>query len=396
MAPYYEFLTGILIILTLGIGSFFINILLHELGHAIPILVWSKKKVKVYIGSFGDPQRSWRLPLGRLELYLKYNPFLWYRGMCKPGERLSVNKTIAYIAMGPLVSLLIAGTCYLLLKTIEPNHDQTVVLTTLMLIGAAVTFSSMIPNNRILPTFSGDMVRNDASLILQIWETRNMPTGYWDARDKIGQKDYAGAAALLEGVIGQGHSNAQLYRLAKGVHLMAGEYARSKELMDLIRRDYRVTLEDEIDEAVYMTLLGRHQQAVALNGKLLETHFNNFLILNNMSYSLIAIGQAEAAMVHAERGIKAAPRFAHLYSNRGWAKMELGQWEEGLEDARHANELDDKIAHPYRLFGLYELNSGNLEQARTWFLKARSLDPHIQFVDAPLIEIERRLGGLPE
>ncbi|HWB93056.1 MAG TPA: tetratricopeptide repeat protein [Puia sp.] len=391
MVPFFEFLGALSLIIALGIGGFFLNVLLHELGHAIPILLWSQKKTGIYIGSFGDPRKSLRLPLGRLVLYLKYNPFLWYRGMCKPGERLSVPKTIIYTAMGPLVSLLITGTCYLMLKTVDRGHDQTVVLVTLMVIGGILTLSSAIPNNKLTLTFSGGIARNDATQIVQLWKTRNMPMEYQEAINMLREKDYAGAVALLEAVIGQGHANVELYRLASGTHLMAGDYARARELMDLIRRDYRVRLEDEINEAVYMTLMGRHRQAVALNGKLLELHFNNFLLLNNMSYSLIAVGEAEKALDYANRGITLAPKFAHLYCTRGWARMELGQWEEGLEDARHAQKLDKKIAHAYRLFGLYELNSGHLEEAKTSFLEARSLDPRIQFVDEHLIEIERRL-----
>lgn len=395
MTPVYALLTALTRILALGIGGFFLNVLLHELGHAIPILLWSEKKTSIYIGSFGDPQKSLRLPFGRLILYLTYNPFLWFRGMCQPGERLSVPKTIIYTAMGPLVSLLITGMCYLLLKTVGPNHNQTVLLVTLMVIGGMLTLSSSIPNNKLLPTFSGGIAKNDATQIIRLWKTRTMPSEYWEATNKLGQKDYAAAAALLEEVIRQGHGNAELYRLVSGTHLMAGEYVRAKELMDLIRRDYRVRLEDEINEAVYMAMIGRHRQAVALNGKLLELHFNNFLLLNNMGYSLIAIGEAKKALTYVDRGIELAPRFVHLYCNRGWAKMEMGQWEEGLADARYAQKLDDKNAEAYRLFGLYDLNRGNLADARASFLQARSLDPRIQFVDEHLIGIDRRLGGSP-
>ncbi|MBK8341854.1 MAG: M50 family metallopeptidase [Bacteroidetes bacterium] len=34
------------------------TVLFHELGHAIPAILMSKKAVTIYIGSYGDPKRA--------------------------------------------------------------------------------------------------------------------------------------------------------------------------------------------------------------------------------------------------------------------------------------------------------------------------------------------------
>jgi Flp pilus assembly protein TadD len=392
MTSVYALLAGLFKILALGIGGYFVNVLLHELGHAIPMLIWSKKRVRVYIGSFGNTEGSLHLVLGRVDLYLTYNPFLWLRGMCSPGERLPVRKIIFYTAMGPLASLLVTAVCFLLLHVIEPDPDQTVALVTLMVIGGTLTLSSAIPRNRLIPTHSGRATRNDGAQVLGLWKMRNMPDEYWEGLDRFGKKDYVGASELFGQAIDKGNPNRQLYRWTVEAALMAGDYERATGLMELIRARYRPSMEDEMNEAVFFAMTGRHRDAITVNEKLLRLHHNNFLLLNNIGYSLIAVGEAQHALFYLEKGLTLAPRFAHLYTGRGWARMELGQWEEGMEDARYALELNDKLADGYRLYGLNALNSGDPEAARDWFLKAKATDHRVQFVDAPLAEAERRLG----
>lgn len=395
MKPLYELLASLSMILALGIGGYFLNVLLHELGHAIPILIWSKKKVTVFVGSLGDPRRCFRLSLSRLELYVKYNPFLWMRGLCRPGERLSVNKMIFYTATGPLVSLLITVSCFILLKTIEPDERQTVVLTTLMAIGGIFTLSSAIPLGRLSPIDSRGGVYNDATQIVQLWKTRDLPGAYWEVWDMVRAREYTAASDLVEKLIDQGDTNIALYRQAVAVHLQSGRYERAGALIELIRNKYRFSLEDEINDGCHKILVGRYRHAVAIYTELVRLHYNHFLILNNLGYALVAAGEPEKGLSYLDRGITLVPRYAELYASRAWAKMEMGQWEEGLADAQHALKLDDSSADAHRTMGLYTLEKGRLEEAREHFLKALSADPRVQFVDEHLIAIEHRLKALP-
>ena len=44
----------------------------HEMGHAIPALIFTKKSVTVYIGSYGDISKTTQFKLGRLTIYFKW------------------------------------------------------------------------------------------------------------------------------------------------------------------------------------------------------------------------------------------------------------------------------------------------------------------------------------
>ena len=70
------------LILSIFLASL-LSIFFHEMGHAIPVLFMSKGKVSIYVGSFGNKGASLKIAIGRLDMYFKYNPFLWTRGICK-------------------------------------------------------------------------------------------------------------------------------------------------------------------------------------------------------------------------------------------------------------------------------------------------------------------------
>jgi len=57
--------------------SFKLDIIVHELGHALTGALFSKAEVTVYMGSFGDKNRAFGFKLGLLRFFIKYNPLLW-------------------------------------------------------------------------------------------------------------------------------------------------------------------------------------------------------------------------------------------------------------------------------------------------------------------------------
>src|SRR5579859_2563186 len=85
------------------------TVLFHELGHAIPAILLSKEKVTIYVGSYGDPAKSFRVNIGLLEVWFRYNPFKWRSGLTIPSAKgISLDKKIIYTLMGPVASFAIA------------------------------------------------------------------------------------------------------------------------------------------------------------------------------------------------------------------------------------------------------------------------------------------------
>lgn len=84
-------------------------VLLHELGHAVPALLFTRARVAVYLGTYGDHDNSWRLRVGLLEIYLKKWTFFWSKGLCVPSSSdMTTTQQVLMTLGGVTVSLAIA------------------------------------------------------------------------------------------------------------------------------------------------------------------------------------------------------------------------------------------------------------------------------------------------
>jgi hypothetical protein len=165
--------TAVPILLLLLLGSF-VHVLAHEMGHAAPILIGTQAAVTVHIGSFGDARHSFGWVIGRLTLRIKYNPLLWFRGMCQPFGDFSLNQQLLYIATGPLSSLLLGIiSCLLLLSGQIPGFLR-------LWLGFIVLFSllgllgSTVPVGRQRLTAAGRPVQPDLIAFLRLWRSKRL------------------------------------------------------------------------------------------------------------------------------------------------------------------------------------------------------------------------------
>lgn len=174
MIILYLFNTVVPILLLLLLGSF-VHVLVHELGHAIPVLLRTGGWATIYIGSYGDTAHSFGCRIGRLKIWIKYNPFLWFRGMCQPGgANFTIHQQIAYIAAGPLGSLLL-GVVSCVLLSIGGIHGVI-----RLCLAFAVFFSTMgllgsiLPAGRRCYTRDGRQVYPDLILMIRLWRSKGM------------------------------------------------------------------------------------------------------------------------------------------------------------------------------------------------------------------------------
>lgn len=170
----YLFNTVLPILLLLLLGSFF-HVLIHELGHALPVLFGSRGWATIYIGSYGDPRHSFGFRTGRLKIRIKYNPFLWFRGMCQPGgASFSVNQQIGYVACGPLGSLLLGSAACTLLTTGAIPGFLRLFLGFLVLFSALGLLGSTVPAGRRRFTRDGGQVYPDLILMIRLWRSKRL------------------------------------------------------------------------------------------------------------------------------------------------------------------------------------------------------------------------------
>lgn len=80
------------------------SVLIHEIGHAVGALLFSKEKVHVYLGP-GDASNKENFRIGRMHFHIK----LAYYGFCAVKNRNDFTKAgyVIFLAGGPLFTLLL-------------------------------------------------------------------------------------------------------------------------------------------------------------------------------------------------------------------------------------------------------------------------------------------------
>jgi hypothetical protein len=166
--------TVVPILLLLLLSSFF-HVLVHELGHAIPVMATTRGWATIYIGSFGDREKCFGFRIGRIKIWVKHNPFRWFWGMCQPGgAHFSINQQMLYVAAGPLGSILLGVVCCSLLMIGALPGAVRFWLGFTVFFSAMGLLGSCVPTARTRYTAAGVRVYPDLILLLRLWRSKRL------------------------------------------------------------------------------------------------------------------------------------------------------------------------------------------------------------------------------
>jgi Tfp pilus assembly protein PilF len=82
-------------------------------------------------------------------------------------------------------------------------------------------------------------------------------------------------------------------------------------------------------------------------------------------------GDAEEAIRLFTRSLELLPT-AEAYTFRGWAYSFEGRLDDAIEECRKAIATDPGFGNPYNDIGCYLMQKGDLDEAETWFDRAKS------------------------
>jgi len=375
-----------------------LTVLFHELGHAIPAIVLTRRRVTIYIGSHGDPKRSLKINLGLLVIFFRYNPFAWRLGLCVPSAKtISINKQIIYTLAGPMASLIIG--CIASYYTFAYDLHGFLKLFLIVFLGSAFfdLLVNLIPNETPVKLYDGTITYNDGYSLKQLFYYKRLPKGYSKAADLFNQQRYADAAILFEKVLSDKVKDENIYRLAISSYLQDKNYKKAKELSDAFALTGKMNSDDLSNIALSYSQLGLHAQAMDLYDRSLAQNPDNKYSLNNKGYTLNLMSKFKEAISLFDRVIDIDKEFAHSYNNRGLSKIKLGFVEEGLQDINRSLELDPKNSYSYMHLGIYHFDKGEFDEALQLFTKAKELDNITYGIDDLINDskdqIERRAAG---
>lgn len=364
-----------------------ITVIIHELGHAFAGLILLKGDISVYIGSYGDPTKGFHLKIGRLEIHIKYNLFLWNLGACVSNmKNMSLGQNYVFTLAGPLASLLAFIICIYLL--IAPEIHNAIKVVALFLGYSCIQdfFMNIRPNNNAILLYSGDIVFNDGQTLKLLNQYRGAYKEITQLYQYISNKEIDKGIKFYEEIPNK--NNIELIRLGIALYMKGNQFSKAIDLSQKLVEKTRLDSNDYCNYALAFSHSGDHKKALELYNKSLQINPGNIYSLNNKGYSLNILGCYEEAIHIFNEVIQIQPEFAYAYNNRGLSKIELGLEEEGLIDVQESMELDEENAYIYKHLGIYHKKKGELKKALQLFEKAKELDKTTYGIDELIQEIK--------
>lgn len=386
---YFPIIIAVLIALVLA--TRLLTVVFHELGHAIPLILLTKQKATVYIGSYGDPKKSLRLNLGCLIIFLRYNPFNWQKGLCVPSSKsISINKQIIYTFTGPFTSIIIAVIACYFAFTYDLHGFLKIFL--VVFTGSAIfdLLINIIPSKAPIKLHDGKIIYNDGYSLKQLFYYKRLPKEYSKAADLYNEHKFSEAAILFENLLEEANDE-NIYRLAIASYLQSKNHKKAKELSDAFLLTGKMNSDDLSNAALSYSQLELHDDALMLYDKSLELNPDNKYSLNNKGYTLNLVNKFEDAIHYFNKAIQLDKDFAYSYNNRGLAKIKSGQVEEGLKDIDHSFRLDPDNSYAYRNLGIYHFDKGEYDEALRLFTKSKELDNSTHRIDELINDTRHQL-----
>ena len=366
---------------------------LHELGHAIPMILLTRGKVTVYLGSYGDTSRSIRLASRWIDIWFLPNPLKWKGGLCVPTNRSSVAGTVIYMLAGPLAPLLVVGGAYYLIYPHQPHWIVEAFLLVTLLFAAFSLFRSLIPRRRAIRVHGGNITYNDGYLIMMIYRLRRHWSAINNAVEEYTAKRYDMAAAGFLNLISLGVADEYIYRLGILSLFEANDLENTLRLVERFSEIYEFDSHDFAFTGLIHAKLENYEASLLDYDQSLEIAPYNTMTLNNRGYTLNLMERYESAIVDFDLAIELQPKMAYAYNNRGLALIRLGRVSEGLADIERSLELDPDNAYAHRNLGIYHYDRGEIPQAVACFERSRELDPQTHLVETYLQQATQALAG---
>lgn len=353
-----------------------ITVLFHEFGHGIPALLLTGGKVTLYIGSYGDPEKSVHLKLGRLEIYFRYNPFTWNLGLCyHHAKDTSIVRRLIILFGGPVTSLVL-GVASLYLAIVG-NFVGWLVFFFVLLTGSFLLdfYYNIVPRKEPIQLHDGTTTYNDGQQIRLLLPFLGYKTEFFMGLDLYNAKQYEDAAKVFRKLLDDGASKKRYYEMAIWSYVMLKDFDSAIRLHEQEETLRKLPADRYAVTGYYRTVMDGGTAGLADYNRALKMEPDNPTALNNRGYTYNLLEEYDKAIADFDQVLATDDRRAYPLSNRGLAKMKSGRATEGLEDIKKSIELDDQNGYAFRNLGIYYFDRRKYAEALPYFKMAFELEP---------------------
>ena len=362
----------------------------HEMGHAIPALLFTKAgKVNVFVGTYGDISNCLQLNFGRLALYLKLNIFNWRIGLCTHSGVKGFLPQLLVILGGPIASLLIALFAFYVI--INGGYSQGwVVFIVFFLISAIIDFIVNIdPSHTPIKLYNGGVTYSDGYQLLNTFRRRGLPTAFFAAEQSFHQKQYQRAIEQCQHLIDSGPQKKPVYDLMVSSYLTLKDYGNALNFYDSFKAIHPYTYLDFYQIGWLNLKLNRWDTALEyFDHCIYEKHMDG-TALANRGYIHLQTGNYQRAQQDLDAAIFYTPDNPEGWNNRGLLRIKKRQMDTGFSDLQIAQKLAPE--HPQVIYhlGLYFEAKRDFKKALEHFKQAKTLELEYHGIDLKIAEVEQ-------
>lgn len=378
---------GILVVLSArSITTFF-----HELGHAIPSLLFTNDRVDVYVGSYGDISKSWQLDIGRLRFYLTYKVWGWDLGMCvSKGAEYYVQQMIIVLA-GPFMSL--ASAAILLYALIA--LDSAPLWKGLFLIFFLSTiwdfFVNIIPSKNPIQLHDGTITYNDGAQIVRLWQEQNMPDVYFEGLKAKAAKDFEQAIADFEATINLiGPKKVVKEQLLSSL-IAAGKYESALEFFIEQYGNNRLSPSQYLLIGDLYLKVQQYENALKAYSAYLYIVYSDDAVICKKGLALLYLGEFNLAINEFDIALRINDENALAYAYRGRAYLALRLWGKAEEDLEKAVALDVDLPEAQLFRGMYLEEIREFSEALESYTRAKTLGVDYHGIDFLIASVQQSI-----
>lgn len=377
-------LFGLCITISLILLLHFIYVLLHELSHAIPAALFSRKQVDIYIGSYGKPEKNFSLNIGLLNIYIAHNSLFSRKGLCFYAyEQVTFNQQIIITLCGALVPFIIA-----LSGTLLAFKYKILVLTFIfalfLLIATYHLFLNLVPRNSQTVLDDGRQTYNDGRKIKGLLYQKKAIKEWEKAAKLVNRGEYKKGTAIMFKMLSMEIYFPELYTTIIRVFVLTKDYTMAHITFANYGRQEQMTEEDFQQIGYVYSKLKQDKKALTLYEKVLAINPDNEYALMNIGFTYNVLERYEEAIVFFNKALAIDKDSAYCYSNRGFSKLLMNDFGEGLKDIYHALKLDPNEPYAHRNLGLFYLKQKEYPEALASLERAKALNNDVEDIEALL------------
>lgn len=380
---------GLILVTLIKISTTFF----HEMGHAIPALLFTEKTVTVYIGSYGDISKTSHFKLGRLEIYFKWNLSDWNMGMCThDGNIKSIRQNALILLGGPFASLLISIPLILSLSKLS-NYQIPFFVSVVFIISSLFDLiTNLTPMATTFEMHNGRKSYSDGYQLLNLFARSKAPPAFFEIEKKFEEKKYDEVIEMAQTNIEVKPDERFAYDFMIESLVIQKDYEGAIEMFNVLKHNIGLTDEDYFSVGKVYSKNGNYKEALKLFDHYRHKHFSDPNLLNEIAYAELELGENEKVINTTSALLSIDKTYLEAYITRSHALINMREYDYAKADLELIFSATDKNPRANYVYGLLHEKLSEERTALDYFLKSRELGFEHHGLRYKIERIEGELG----